>query len=99
MASRLAPLISPRAVTTVGICALLTILAAPVQAQSYMDRNRGPDFRPGAEDARRGASDLTDRRAQEAARQAQEAAARARAAEARERAMKQRTDDLSRPLR
>ena len=95
----MAPLISPRAIAIAGMCALLTILAAPAQAQSFMDRNRGPDYRPGAEDARRGASDLTDRRAQEAARQAQEAEARARATEARERAMKQRTDDLSRPLR
>lgn len=95
----MAPHFSPRAVTIAGMCAVLTILAAPAQAQSFMDRNRGSEFRPGAEDARRGASDLTNRRAQEAARQAQEAEARARAAEQRERAMKQRTDDLSRPLR
>jgi len=97
MASR----ISPRAVTIVGMCVLLTGLAAPVQAQSFMDRdrNRGSDIRPGAAEARRGSEALTERRAQDAARQAQDAEARARAAEARERAMKQRTDDLSRPLR
>lgn len=95
----MAPRFSPRAMTIAGLCALLTILAGPVQAQSFMDRNRGPDYRPGAEEARRGAQDLTNQRAQAAARQAQEAEARARAAEARERAMKQQSDQLSRPLR
>ena len=91
----------PWAVTITVASGLLMGLAAPVQAQSFMDRdrNRGSDIRPGAAEARRGSEALTERRAQDAARQAQDAEARARAAEARERAMKQRSDDLSRPLR
>ena len=87
--------ISPRIVVGVGMCALLTSLAAPLaQAQTYNDRRLGtPD------DLRRGAEELQQRRALETMRQSLEAQARARATEDRQRELKQQTDQLSKPIR
>lgn len=84
--------LSPQIMMMVGMCALLTGLAAPVEAQTYRDR------RPNA-DIRRGTEELQQRRALEAMRQSQEAQSRARAAEERQRELKRQTDQLSKPLR
>lgn len=87
--------LSPRIMLMVGMCALLTSLAAPVNAQTYNDRRPGS----AANDLRRGNEELQQRRALEALRQSQDAQMRARAAEERQRALNRQTDQLSKPLR
>jgi hypothetical protein len=83
---------SPQIMKMIGMCALLTGIAIPAQAQTYYDR------RPSA-DIRRGNEELQQRRALESMRQSQDAQMRARAAEERQRELKRQSDQLSKPLR
>jgi len=89
--------LSPQIVMTIGVCALLMSLAAPVDAQTYNDRRIGSGS--AANDIRRETQQMQQRRAMESMRQSQDAQARARATEDRQRQLKRETDQLSRPLR
>ena len=89
--------LSPQIMMTIGACALLMSLAAPVHAQTYNDRRIGSGS--AANDIRRETQQMQQRRAMESMRQSQDAQSRARATEDRQRALKRETDQLSRPLR
>jgi hypothetical protein len=89
--------ISPRIVSVIGVCVLLTSAAAPIEVALAFER---PGYeRPGAAEARAAADAARQRREMEALRQSLAAEAQARAAEERARAMQRRVEDIAKGAR